>query len=43
MQAVCLSLGILLDAPLTAANVICDGAICAFVDEAVAKETPNKP
>ena len=34
MQAVCLSLGILLDAPLTAANVLCDGAICAIVDKA---------
>lgn len=34
MQAVCLSLGVLLDAPLTAANVICDGAICAIVDKA---------
>lgn len=33
MQAVGLSLGILLDAPLTAANVICDGAICAIVDK----------
>lgn len=35
MQAVCLSLGILLDAPLTAANVLCDGAVCAIVDKAV--------
>jgi Na+/H+-dicarboxylate symporter len=34
MQAVCLSLGILLDAPLTAANVLCDGAICAIGDKA---------
>lgn len=33
MQAVCLSLGVLLDAPLTAANVLCDGAICAIVDK----------
>ena len=33
MQAVCLSLGILLDAPLTSANVLCDGAVCAMVDK----------
>ena len=35
MQAVCLSLGILLDAPLTAVNVLCDGAVCAIVDKAI--------
>ena len=34
MQAVCLSIGILMDAPLTAANVLCDGAVCAIVDKA---------
>lgn len=39
MQAVCLSLGILLDAPLTAVNVVCDGAICVIVDKTVAKES----
>ena len=32
MQALCLSLGILLDAPLTAMNVLCDGAVCVIVD-----------
>lgn len=35
MQALCLSLGILLDAPLTAANVLCDGALCAIVDKTI--------
>ena len=32
MQAVCLSLGVLLDDQLTAANVLCDGAVCVIVD-----------
>lgn len=38
MQALCLSLGVLLDAPLTAANVLCDGALCAIVDTAISEE-----
>ena len=33
MQAICLSLGIAMDAPITGANVLCDGAICAIVDK----------
>lgn len=39
MQAVCLSLGILLDAPLTAVNVVCDGAICVIVDRQPSTES----
>lgn len=39
MQAVCLSLGILLDPPLTSANVLCDGALCAIVDKAIEKKS----
>ena len=35
MQALCLSLGVLLDAPLTAMNVLCDGAVCAIVDSRI--------
>jgi Na+/H+-dicarboxylate symporter len=35
MQALCLSLGVLLDAPLTAMNVLCDGAVCTIVDNRV--------
>ena len=31
----CLSLGVLPDAPLTAMNVLCDGAVCTMVDNRV--------
>lgn len=33
MQAVCLSLCIAMDAPITAANVLCDGAVAIMVDK----------
>ncbi|MCR5049748.1 MAG: dicarboxylate/amino acid:cation symporter [Paludibacteraceae bacterium] len=33
MQAICLSLCIAMDAPITAANVLCDGAVCVMVDK----------
>ena len=33
MQAICLSLCIAADAPITAANVLCDGAVCVMVDK----------
>lgn len=32
LQAICLSLCIAMDAPITASNVLCDGAVCAMVD-----------
>lgn len=38
MQALCLSIGVLLDAPLTAANVLCDGAVCAMVDRTIGEK-----
>lgn len=31
----CLSLGVLPDAPLTAMNVLCDGAVCTMVENRV--------
>ena len=33
MQAICLSLCIALDAPVTAVNVLCDGAVALIVEK----------
>jgi len=38
MQAICLSLCIAMDAPLTAVNVLCDGAVAIMVDKQMAKK-----
>lgn len=35
MQAICLSLCIAMDAPITAANVLCDGAVAITVDKEI--------
>ena len=38
MQAVCLSLSIAMDAPITAVNVLCDGAVAIMVDKQISKK-----
>lgn len=42
MQAVCLSLCIALDAPITAVNVLCDGAVSIMVDRMVPEDKQEK-
>lgn len=37
MQALCLSLCIAMDAPITAVNVLCDGAVAIMVDKHISK------
>jgi Na+/H+-dicarboxylate symporter len=37
MQAICLSLCIAMDAPITAVNVLCDGAVAIMVDKQMSK------
>lgn len=38
MQAICLSLCIAMDAPITAVNVLCDGAVAIMVDKLTTKK-----
>ena len=38
MQAVCLSLCIAMDAPITAVNVLCDGAVAIMVDKQLSRQ-----
>ena len=38
MQAICLSLCIAMDAPITAVNVLCDGAVAIMVDKQMSKK-----
>jgi Na+/H+-dicarboxylate symporter len=35
LQAICLSLCIAMDAPITAVNVLCDGAVALMVDKQI--------
>ena len=42
MQAICLSLCIAMDAPITAANVLCDGAVAIMVDKQLNRQRPQE-
>jgi Na+/H+-dicarboxylate symporter len=42
MQAICLSLSIAMDAPITAVNVLCDGAVAIMVDKQLNPKDPQQ-
>ena len=42
MQAICLSLCIAMDAPITAVNVLCDGAVAIMVDKRLSPPNPQE-
>ena len=42
LQAICLSLCIAMDAPITAVNVLCDGAVAIMVDKQLNPPSPQE-